>query len=212
MTESKGTVFLVDDDEAIRDGLSMLLQSYGYTVETFSSAERFLERCAAPLPEPCMAILDLSMPAMNGLDLQTELNRRHAGAPTVFLSGEGDIPAAVQAVQHGAIDFIEKPVDTDLLIERIDTALRQQAVQRRNDIAARDVKSRLDTLTAREREVLDKLAGGNISKIIAHDLDISERTVELHRSRILKKMGARNTTELLNRVIPVLHEPNIEES
>lgn len=154
-----------------------------------------------------MAILDLSMPDMDGLGLQGELNRRHIRLPTVFLSGAGDIPAAVRAVQHGAIDFVEKPVDTDLLIDRIDTALKQQGAQRQQDTEVEEVQSCLDTLTSREREVLEKLAGGKISKIIAHELDISERTVELHRSRILKKMGARNTAELLNRVIPVLQGP-----
>jgi len=200
-----GTVFIVDDDEAIRNSLYMLLSTYGYPVETFPSGAELLERCEQPMPERCMAILDLSMPDMNGLELQEELYRRRIPIATVFLSGEGDIPAAVQAVQHGAIDFVEKPVDTDLLIDRIDTALRQQDSQRENDTTTRETLSCLDTLTAREREVLENLAAGKISKVIAGDLAISERTVELHRSRILKKMGARNTTELLKRVIPVLH-------
>lgn len=204
MTETKGTVFVVDDDEAIRNGLSMLFQSYGYPIESFSTASAFLDRCAHPMPERFMAILDLSMPEMSGLELQAELTRRHIDVPTVFLSGEGDIPAAVTAVQHGAVDFVEKPVDTRLLIDRVDTALAQQDRNRESDLAAHETRSRLDTLTAREREVLEHLAGGRISKVIAHELGISERTVELHRSRILKKMGARNTTELLNQVIPVL--------
>lgn len=204
MTDGKGTVFVVDDDEAIRNGLSMLLATHGYTVETFSSAETFLQRSENPMPKRCMAILDLNMPDMDGLELQAELQHRRAAVPTVFLSGEGDIPAAVQAVQRGAIDFVEKPVDTDLLIDRIVTALTQQDSERENNTAARETVACLDTLTTREREVLENLAGGKISKVIARDLAISERTVELHRSRILKKMGARNTTELLNRVIPVL--------
>ena len=208
MTEDKGTVFVVDDDEAIRSGVSMLLRSYGYPVETFSSPNGFLDRCTEPLPERCMAILDLSMPEMSGLELQAELNRRRVKMPVVFLSGEGDIPAAVNAVQHGAIDFVEKPVDTDLLIDRIDAALDHQRNEHRNDAAVKDIMARLDSLTGREREVLEKLAGGHISKVIAHDLGISERTVELHRSRILKKLGARNTTQLLNRVIPVLQTRN----
>lgn len=209
MTGANAVIFIVDDDEAIRSGLSMLLQSYGYGVEAFPSANAFLERCASPLPERFMAILDLSMPEMSGLELQTTLIERHIGVPTVFLSGEGDIPAAVHAVRNGAVDFVEKPVDTDLLMDRIDTALRRQDWQRENDTTANEIQARLDVLTAREREVLENLAAGKISKVIAHDLGISERTVELHRSRILKKMGARNSTELLNQVIPVLRSRQI---
>lgn len=208
MTVAVATIFIVDDDEAIRSGLSMLLRSYGYEVEAFSSANAFLERCASSLPERFMAILDLSMPEMSGLDLQTALIERHINIPAVFLSGEGDIPAAVRAVRNGAVDFVEKPVDTDLLMDRIETALRHQDRQRENDTTTSEIQSRLDTLTAREREVLENLIAGKISKVIAHDLDISERTVELHRSRILKKMGARNATELLNQVIPVLSSRN----
>lgn len=204
MTDEKGTVFVVDDDEAIRNGLSMLLHTYGYTVETFPSAQPFLQRCESPMPERRMAILDLNMPDMDGLELQAELQRRRVSLPMVFLSGEGDIPAAVQAVQNGAVDFVEKPVDTNLLIDRIDTALKQRDSDHEHDTAARETLACLDTLTSREREVLENLAGGKISKVIAQDLAISERTVELHRSRILKKLGARNTAELLNRVIPVL--------
>lgn len=209
MTEAGSTVFVVDDDAAIRSGLSMLLGSYGLSVETFASPGAFLERCAQPLPERFMAILDLSMPEMNGLELQAELINRHIGMPIVFLSGEGDIPAAVNAVQNGAVDFVEKPVDTELLIDRIDTALQHQRDERDSDTAANATLACLEALTDREREVLENLASGKISKVIAHDLAISERTVELHRSRILKKMGARNTAELLNRVIPVLQPRNM---
>lgn len=204
MTEDKGTVFIVDDDEAIRSGLSMLLRSYGYAVEVFSCPQAFLDRCGQALPEHFMAILDLSMPEMSGLELQSALNERRINVPVVFLSGEGDIPAAVNAVRHGALDFVEKPVNTDLLLDRIDTALNQQRDAHCNKQAVREILRRLESLTDREREVLDNLAEGHISKVIAQNLGISERTVELHRSRILKKMGARNTTELLNRVIPVL--------
>lgn len=209
MAEGKGTVFLVDDDVAIRSGLSMLLESHGYSVEAYSSPRDFLDRCAGPMPPRFMAILDLSMPDMTGLELQTELAQRRIKVPIVFLSGEGDIPAAVNAVQRGAIDFIEKPVDTDLLIDRINTALEHQRHEQTSDSATREIQACLDSLTDRERQVLENLAGGRISKAIAHDLGISERTVELHRSRILKKMGARNTTELLNRVIPVLNPRRI---
>lgn len=209
MPEAVSTVFVVDDDAAIRSGLSMLLESYGYSVETFASPAAFLDRCARPLSERFMAILDLSMPEMNGLELQAELDNRHIGMPIVFLSGEGDIPAAVNAVQNGAVDFIEKPVDTELLIDRIDTALQRQRDEHDSDTVTNATLACLEALTDRERQVLENLASGKISKVIAHDLAISERTVELHRSRILRKMGARNTAELLNRVIPVLQPRNM---
>jgi len=208
MTEDKSTVFIIDDDDAIRSGLTMLLETYGYAAEAFASPVAFLERCSRPMPARFMAIVDLSMPEMSGLELQAELNRKHIRIPLVFLSGEGDIPAAVNAVQHGAIDFVEKPVDSELLIDRIETALQQQRHEDDNDADIRRVRNALDSLTGREREVLEYLAMGKISKVIAHELGISERTVELHRSRILKKLDARNTTELLNRVIPVLQLHN----
>lgn len=209
MAEATATVFVVDDDDAIRSGLSMLLRSYGYAVEVFAAPDAFLERCDQSLPKRFMAILDLSMPEMNGLELQAEINRRGISVPIVFLSGEGDIPAAVTAVRNGAVDFVEKPVVTGLLIDRINAALEKQLHEQRNDTATREIRAGLELLTNREREVLENLAGGRISKEIAHELGISERTVELHRSRILKKLGARNTTELLNLVIPVLQPRNM---
>ncbi|HSH41488.1 MAG TPA: response regulator [Arenicellales bacterium] len=208
MTEVESTVFIIDDDDAIRSGLSMLLETYGYSVEAFASPVAFLERCSRPMPARFMAIVDLSMPEMSGLELQAELNRKDFRIPLVFLSGEGDIPAAVSAVQHGALDFVEKPVDSELLIDRIDTALRQQDHEDDNDAGMRRVRNALAALTGREREVLEHMATGKTSKVIALELGISERTVELHRSRILKKLDARNTTELLNRVIPVLQLDN----
>ena len=204
MTANKGTVFIVDDDEAVRGSLSLLLRSYGYDSQVFSSANALLERCAQALPQRLMAILDLSMPGMDGLALQEELIRRRIPIPLVFLSGGGDIPAAVDAVRHGAIDFVEKPVDSDLLIDRVEKALE---MSRNHDDAAaaeRSFRARVGSLTPREREVLDSIADGKTAKGTALDLGISERTVELHRSRILKKMGVRNATELLNRVIPNL--------
>lgn len=199
-----GTVFVVDDDDAIRSGLSMLLESYGYRPQAFRSGEEFLTCCSEALPDRCMAILDLSMPGMSGLEVQAEMRKRGIELPVVFLSGEGDVPAAVSAVQHGAVDFIEKPVNSDLLIDRIEKAFELQEHKRTNNETDEVVQSRLASLTPREREILELIAGGQISKSIAIDLGISERTVELHRSRILKKMRVRNSTELLNQVLPSL--------
>lgn len=182
----------------------MLLKTYGYEPRCFQSGGEFLECCGETLPNRCMAILDLRMPGMDGLELQAELRRRNIWIPVVFLSGEGDIPAAVSAVQHGAMDFIEKPVNSDLLMDRIEKALEIQERKRASDAADEVIQSRLASLTPREREVLELIAEGRTSKAIAIDLGVSERTIELHRSRVLKKMYVRNSSELLNQVIPVL--------
>jgi FixJ family two-component response regulator len=158
-----------------------------------------------------MAILDLSMPGMDGLTLQEELLRRRIAMPVVFLSGGGDIPAAVDAVRHGAVDFVEKPVDSDVLIDRVERAL--ETSQKRDDTAATEqiFQEQVASLTPRERQVLDSIADGKTAKRTALNLGISERTVELHRSRVLKKMGVRNATELLNRVIPNLRPRKDQE-
>lgn len=212
MSEAKGTVFIVDDDEAVREGLLLLLRSFGYDAQVFSSGEALLNRCAQPLPQRLMAILDLSMPGMDGLALQEELLRRHIAIPVVFLSGGGDIPAAVDAVRHGAVDFVEKPVDSDVLVDRVERAL--ESSRESDDAAAAEqlFQEQIASLTPRERQVLDSMADGRTARSTASDLGISERTVELHRSRILKKMRVRNATELLNRVIPNLRPPKKDRS
>lgn len=214
MSESAAnTVYIVDDDEAIRSGLSLLLRSYGYEPRAFPSGSAFLEHCnSAPLPDRCMAILDLSMPVMDGLELQSELRRRHVNLPVVFLSGDGNIPVAVNAIQHGAVDFIEKPVVTDLLLDRVEDALKLCAYGDGGDDEAAEIQTRIQSLTSREREVLNGITGGGTSKAIAAEMGISERTVELHRSRILRKMGVRNSTELLNLVMPVLGAEETREN
>lgn len=204
MTEPRSTVFIVDDDEAIRSGLSLLLRSYSYQPESFPSGQAFLARCEQAMPQRFMAIFDLSMPGMDGLRLQDELQRRSIDVPIVFLSGGGDIPAAVEAVRHGAIDFVEKPVDSAILIDRIEKALNLQESRNTHAAAQNGFQVRLESLTPREREVLESIADGKTSKATASSLGISERTIELHRSRILKKMGTRNSAELLNLVIPNL--------
>jgi len=214
MSESApSTVYIVDDDEAIRSGLSLLLSSYGYAPRAFASGTAFLEYCnSAPLPDRCMAILDLSMPVMDGLELQSELHRRHVNLPVVFLSGDGNIPSAVNAVQHGAVDFIEKPVETDLLVNRVEEALKLCTSGDGGKDDAAETRMRIESLTSREREVLNGITGGGTSKAIAAELGISERTVELHRSRILKKVGVRNSMELLNLVMPVLGAAETREN
>jgi FixJ family two-component response regulator len=204
MNKPGATVFVVDDDEAIRSGLSMLLRSYGYDCAVFASGLAFLDHCSGGLPDRRMAILDLSMPVMDGLELQAELVRRGIDMPVVFVSGDGDVPLAVNAMQHGAIDFIEKPVNSDILLDRVAEAIQAGASNDTDQWDQSDMRSRLASLTRREREVLEGIAAGGTSKVIASDLGISERTVELHRSRVLKKMAVRNSTELLNYALPAL--------
>jgi len=209
MNPTEQHVFIVDDDDAIRSSLSMLLESYGYRTESYSTAEAFLQRCEQTLPDARVLLLDLSMPGLSGLDLQAMLHRLDIDTPVVFLSGEGDVRAAVRAVQQGAIDFIEKPVDTDLLVERLREAFHKRHFDNDMAVAVRELEGRLEQLTPREKQVLDELAAGRTSKTIAGALELSQRTVELHRSRVLKKMGARNCTELLNQLMPLLHNERV---
>lgn len=194
MTES--TVFVVDDDEAVRGGLRVLLQSVGLGVETYASAQEFL---AAYSPDqPGCLVLDIRMPGMGGLDLQQELARRGIELPIIFLTGHADVPAAVRALKAGAMDFMEKPFNGQALLDLIQQAIRRDVGARHKSAAESDAARRVAALTAREREVVELMVAGNANKVIAGDLSISERTVEFHRSRIMKKMHARSLAELIS--------------
>ncbi len=188
------TVFVVDDDASVRDGLALQLEAAGLAVESFASAEQFL---AAPRPSGvgCL-VLDVRMPGMNGPELQDELARRNLYLPIIFLSAYGDIPLAVRSIQAGAVDFLTKPVDGQLLLERVQTALlrSEQAYLRETNQQA--IRQRLATLTDRERQVLELAIAGHANKEISRVLAISARTVEHHRSHILLKTGAANLFEL----------------
>ncbi|MDH3316370.1 MAG: response regulator [Gammaproteobacteria bacterium] len=189
------TVYVVDDDEAIRHSLNLLIGAVGLNVRVFSDAASFIE-AFDPALRGCI-VADLSMPGMNGLEMQERLNQLDCRLPIIFLSGHGDVPAAVRALQKGAVDFLEKPFNPKLLLERI-----EQAVARDSDLSAAEEKkaeiaSRIKKLTAREREIMTLVADGKSSKIIALDLGISERTVELHRFHIMKKMQARSVADLM---------------
>jgi FixJ family two-component response regulator len=197
MTPSS-TVFVVDDDASVRDGLALQLEAAGCAVATFASVEEFL---AAPLPEgPGCLVLDVRMPGMSGPELQKELLRRGACLPIIFLTGYGDIPLAVRTIQSGAVDFLTKPVDGVVLVERVQMALRlgEQARQRESNYQA--IRRRLAGLTERERQVLELAIAGHANKEISRMLSISARTVEHHRSHILLKTGAANLFELARMV------------
>lgn len=191
-------VYVVDDDEAVRQGLQALLAVKGYEVETFDSAEALL----ATLPRDAAGcvLADVRMPGMSGLELQRELKRRHPALPVVVITGHGDIPMAVSALKAGAVDFLEKPFESDAILDSIDEALgRRPALG--SEPAAGDVAARVAQLTPRERDVMDLVVAGHPNKIIAHRLKIALRTVEIHRARVMEKTGARNLSELIRMAI-----------
>jgi FixJ family two-component response regulator len=192
-------VILVDDDADVRDALSLLLSAAAYPVEALASAEALLE-AVTPSDRGCL-ILDVRLPGMNGLALQQALRGRGIQLPIVFISGHGDIPMAVEAVHAGAMDFLEKPFDDGALIERVDRALALDREQADHDRAVQAIAERVDSLTPREREVMEQILRGKLNKVIASDLDLSTRTVEIHRARVFDKLSARNGPELVRLVL-----------
>lgn len=188
------TVFVVDDDAAVRDGLALLLDTAGLAVETYDSAAAFLAVCSADRAG-CL-ILDVRMPEMGGPELQAELNRRGIDLPIIFLTAHGDIPTTVQAMKAGALDFLTKPVAGDDLLERVRAAFERSARLREQESATQSLRERLEGLTAREREIMRLVADGIANKEIARRLGISHRTVEVHRARVMQKTGVTNLVEL----------------
>jgi FixJ family two-component response regulator len=193
------TVFIVDDDEGVRKALSFLLRSAGYRVETFVSARDFIEQCE-PARRGCI-LLDVCMPQSSGLDLQQELKARSWGLPVIFITGHGTIPTAVAALRAGALDFIEKPIHEDVLLDSIQRALDWEDRHHVESAVIGELNARAATLTSREREILDLVAQAEPNKVIARRLGISFRTVEIHRSHIVEKLGARTTSELIRMAI-----------
>ncbi len=182
-------VYLVDDDDAFRFSLTFLLEGEGYSVSGFDSAERFLTECQ-PQPAACL-LSDIRMPGMSGLQLQDELMRRRIALPLVFLTAHGDVPMAVEAMRKGARHFLEKPFSDQRILEVIDDALASSAA------AADPVAERIAALTLRERQMLDRVVAGKLNKTIADELDISIKTVELHRARMMDKMQTKSLAELI---------------
>jgi two-component system, LuxR family, response regulator FixJ len=195
MKELPPTVFIVDDDDAVRSSLRLLMKSVGIAAQTAASAQEFL---ASFNPDhPGCLVLDVRMPGMSGLELQQKLNLRGAMIPVIFITGHGDIPMAVEAMQHGAFDFLPKPFRDQDLIERVQRAM-QHDTENRSKIQHKDViRQRYDSLTPREREVLDLVTRGKANKVMAGDLGVSQRTVEIHRARVMEKMEARSLAELV---------------
>jgi len=188
------TVFIVDDDEAVRDSLQILLETEGYRTEIFESAIAFLD--AFQTVRPGCVVADVRMPDMTGLELQAALIERRLDVPIVIMTGHGDVPMAVRALKAGAIDFIEKPFTDDLLLDSIGRALAAvDASAQQRDLTA--VAARLETLTPREREVLERLVRGQAHKAIAAELSISVQTVDVHRVRLMTKLEVQNLSALV---------------
>lgn len=190
-----GTVFIVDDEEPIRDSIALLMRSVGLPSQGYADAQSFL---AAYRPEEigCL-VLDVRMPRMSGLELQQELNRRGWTLPVIIVTGHGDVRMAVEAMREGALDFLQKPFNDDELIRRVQKALEHDARHRQQSNDREGLLQRLASLTPREREVAQRIVAGQANKVIALDLQLSERTVELHRARVMQKMAARGVAQLV---------------
>jgi FixJ family two-component response regulator len=194
-------VFVVDDDDGMRQSLKNLIRSVGLRVEAFASAQEFLRSKLTDVPG-CL-VLDIRMPGMSGLELQAKLNERHSILPIIFITGHGDVPMAVEAMQAGAVDFIQKPFRDQDLLDRINQGLEKDAGSRRMLAERNMIRKRLESLTPREREVLDLVVAGKANKVIAGDLNLSQRTVEIHRARVMEKMEAHSLAHLVRMVLAV---------
>ncbi len=193
------TVFLVDDDQPYRQSLRFLLESAGFTVKDFASAPAFIN--AYDDTQPGCLVLDVRMPAMSGLELQEYLTEHRINLPIIFITGHGDVPMSVKAINSGAVDFIEKPFDDELLIDRINEAFDKDMESRNVQDKILNFKSRWLRLTSREREVMRLIVAGRSNKQIATELDVSHRTVEVHRARIMEKMKAETIAELITMAV-----------
>lgn len=195
MSTSKGTVFVVDDEELVRRGLNRLLRAAGYQVETFSSAREFLDRVTAS--DVCCLVLDVQMPDLNGLELQETLAQAGRSVPIVFITGHGDIPTSVRAMKAGALDFLSKPFHEKDLLEAIDRGLESARQQSAEKEVADEVRTRLATLTPREHEVMLQVITGALNKQIAAVLGTTEKTIKVHRGRVMHKLQVDSVADLV---------------
>jgi len=193
------TVFIVDDDEAVRRSLEALVRSVGLNVESFASGQDFL--ASFDPDRPGCLVLDIRMPGMSGTELQETLRQRGSPLPVIIITGHGDVPIAVHAMKHGAVDFIEKPFSKQLLLDRIHDAIVRDSRARDVQTKRHKIHERLATLTPRERQVLDLVAAGKPNKRIAAELGVSKKTVEVHRSHVMRKMQAGSLAEVVEQVV-----------
>jgi two-component system response regulator FixJ len=194
-SKRKPTIYIVDDDDGMRRALTGLMNTVGYNAVPFARPGEFL-KSYDPTQSSCV-VLDVRMPEMSGLEVQQQLTRVGAMLPVILITGHGDIPMAVQAMKDGAFDFLQKPFRDQELLDRINAALKQDAENRQVVERHADLKRRVESLTPREREVMDLVVDGRANKVIAIDLGLSERTVEIHRANVMDKMGARSVAHLV---------------
>lgn len=199
MSELEPSVFIVDDDEAVRDSLQLLMLSAGLSAESFASAQAFLQQFDAQRPG-CL-ILDIRMPGMSGLELQDRLNEVGCILPVIIITGHGDVPMAIRAFKSGIFDFIEKPFNDQVLLDCVQRAIEQDRENRTQLMHHADRDALLETLTAREREVLEHVVSGKANKVIAADLGVSQRTVEVHRAKVMEKLKVRSLADLVRLVL-----------
>jgi FixJ family two-component response regulator len=196
MTETtKQQVFLIDDDEAVRDAMGMLLESSGLPYRSFACASDFLDNYSHDL-RGCL-VLDIRMPNMDGLELQSILNGQNSTLPIIFITGHGDIPMAVEAMRLGALDFMRKPINELNLLQAINQALSHETDIRKQIYDIQQLTLKLDALTHREQQIFERVADGQANKSIAFDLGISERTVEVHRAQVMKKLNVKTLAQLV---------------
>ncbi len=190
-----GKVYVIDDDEAMRDSLQFLLDSAGFDVKLFETAQEFLD--ALPGLEFGCVVSDVRMPGIDGIELLKRLKANHSGFPILIMTGHGDVPLAVEAMKLGAVDFFEKPFEDERLMAMIEGALRQAEPAAKSEAAAQEIAARVATLSPRERQVMDGLVAGLSNKLIARDYDISPRTIEVYRANVMTKMQANSLSELV---------------
>jgi two-component system, LuxR family, response regulator FixJ len=191
----RGNVYVIDDDEAMRDSLQFLLDSADFEVRLFESAQAFLDTLST-LEFGCV-LSDIRMPGIDGIELLKRVKESRSALPVIIMTGHGDVPLAVEAMKLGAVDFMEKPFEDDRLIAMIDVALRQAEAGARDEAATQDVAARIASLSPRERQVMDGLVAGLSNKMIARDYNISPRTIEVYRANVMTKMQASSLSELV---------------
>ena len=192
---NKGKVYVIDDDEAMRDSLNFLLDAADFDVSLFETAENFLD--VLPGLEFGCVVSDVRMPGIDGIELLKRMKASHSKFPVVIMTGHGDVPLAVEAMKLGAVDFLEKPFEDDRLIGMIETAIREAEPAAKSEAVANDVAARVATLSPRERQVMEGLIAGLSNKLIARDYDISPRTIEVYRANVMTKMQANSLSELV---------------
>lgn len=194
MSASDATIYVVDDDPSVRKAISRLLASANYRAQTFESAESFLQ--TRLLDGPACVILDLQLPGTDGMEVQRQLKQRQTDLPVIFLTGFGDVPSTVQAMKDGACDFLTKPVDDDILLATVEQAVQQNVQSRHRNAELKAFRTRVESLTPREHEVMQLVTAGLLNKQIARQMGITETTVKVHRGRMMEKTQVASVAEL----------------